>query len=362
MQSIPWWRTNFGDESAEAASASIRAERISMGGNTEEFEEHLAELLGVRYAVATTSGSMAILMAMIAAGIGNGDEVIIPNRTWIATAHAAYLLGAKPVFVDVLPDIPKIDAKKIEEKISKKTRAIVPVHMNGRACDMLVINELASNHKLIVIEDAAQALFSMNEHGFLGTQSFAGCYSLSMAKLISTGQGGIVVTNSKDVYSRLRLLRTHGVESVMSPKFSTFGFNFRYNDVLAAVGLSQLRRRDEYIFLCNSIYAMYEKGLTGLDGVALIEVDVAKGELPIYIEITCSNRNRMAKYLLAEGVETRFFYPSMNMVDYFEVDGDFINSDFFAQNGLYLPCGPGQNLSSIQYTIDKIRSYSKFDR
>ena len=197
---IPYWRTTFCNGEAEAIVDAIQCEHISQGPIVAEFESKLAAYLGMPYVVTTTSGSTAILMSLLAAGVGQGDEVIVPNRTWIATAHAPYLLGATVKLVDVESDRPIINASLIEGIITERTKAIIPAHMCGRSADMGSINDIAQRYNLLVIEDAAQALGSRNADGYLGTQSDMGCFSLSVAKIISTGQGGFVTTRSEKIY------------------------------------------------------------------------------------------------------------------------------------------------------------------
>ena len=201
------WKICFGEDEIDRIADSIKHEYISMGPVTSNFEEMLAQKLGVLYVLATSNGSSAMLMSLMAADIKPGDEVIVPNRSWIATAHAPLLLGAKIVLVDVEADRPIIDATKIEEKITKRTRAIMPVHLNGRSADMETVNRIAAAYGLKVIEDAAQAFCSRNRAGFLGTQSFSGCFSLSINKIISAGQGGFIVARDKNVYEKLKLMR-----------------------------------------------------------------------------------------------------------------------------------------------------------
>jgi len=208
MTEITWWKTLFGEEEVNKVADSIREEHVSQGPVTAEFERQVSGFLDIPYVIATTSGSMALLMSLWVLGVGPGDEVIVPNRTWIATAHAPLLLGAKVKLVDVEPNRPIIDASLIEERITEKTKAIIPVHMNGRAADMQKIKAIASTYNINVIEDAAQAIGSKNRDGFLGTQADIGCFSLSVAKTISTGQGGFLVTDNEDIAQRLKAIRT----------------------------------------------------------------------------------------------------------------------------------------------------------
>ena len=171
MSEISWWKTNFGESEIKHVVRSMRDKCISQGKVTEEFEKNLSEFLEVQHVIAVNNGSSAILIALMAVGVRPGDEVIIPNRTWIATAHAVHLLGANTVFVDVEEEKPIIDASLIEEKITSKTKAIIPVHMNGRSCDMKAINTIAKKYKLFVIEDAAQAIASRNSEGYFSVSS-----------------------------------------------------------------------------------------------------------------------------------------------------------------------------------------------
>ena len=159
---INWWRTSFGEKEIDAIADAIRLESVSQGEIASLFEKEVAAILGVKHVVATSNGTAALSMALMAVGVAPGDEVIVPNRTWIATAHAAYILGAKIVLADVERNRPIIDVESIESQISSKTKAIIPVHMNGRAANIEAINKLGKKHEIAVIEDAAQAFFSKN--------------------------------------------------------------------------------------------------------------------------------------------------------------------------------------------------------
>lgn len=347
---ISWWRTSLGEEEIHSISTSILNENISQGEVTAEFERKISEILSVPYVVATTSGSMAILMALIAAGVGPGDEVIVPNRTWIATAHAPFLLGAKVVLVDVIQGGLTLDASQLERKITTRTKAVIPVHLNGRAADMSAINSICIPRGITVIEDAAQAFCSRNSFGFLGTQSFAGCFSLSIAKLITTGQGGFVVTRHEDTYKRLKSLRTHGIQDLINCSFDGFGFNFRFTDIQASIGLAQLKKIQKRINSVLEIYAIYKKELKN-PLFKLLNVNTEQGEIPIYIEVLCKNRDRLISYLNKHQVQVRPFYPDLDTAEYLNNISHFPNSRVFANQGVFLPCGPDQSLKDIQKTI-----------
>lgn len=338
---------------------AIRNKRLSHGPVTEEFERKLGAVLGVENVAVTTSGSMAILMALIAANVGPGDEVIVPNRTWIATAHAPWILGAKPVFVDVLPDRPVMDVAQIEGRITERTKAIIPVHLNGRSTDMRALKDIASRYELKIIEDAAQALGSQNADGPLGTQSFAGCFSLSVAKIITTGQGGFVVTRDPAVGARLRAMRTHGVSDVINCTYTNPGFNFRFTDMLASIGLVQLGQLPERIRKVQAIYARYAAGLPAFDFLRFLPADILRGEIPIYIEVLCPQRSRLVEHLANAGIQTRPFYPDLHTASYFKDRLQYPNSEKFASQGLFLPSGPDQSLDNIDRVLEELGKFKQ---
>ena len=190
--------------------------------------------------------------------------------------------------------------------------------MNGRSCDMHVINTLAMKYKLFVIEDAAQAIASKNSNGYLGTQSDIGCFSLSVAKTIATGQGGFAVTNNTSLATKIRAIRTHGIENVKDPeKWVMPGFNFRFNDILASIGIEQLKRLPGRLDHLRNIYEVYSNNLKNT-AFSQIPVDLNVGEIPIYNEYLVKNRSNWVDKLDANGIETRPFYPAMSDAKYLE--------------------------------------------
>ena len=359
MKEVNWWRTTFGEEEKRRIGAAIDGEHISQGQVTAAFEQALGELLGVPHVVATTSGSMAILMALMALGVGPGDEVIVPNRTWIATAHAPHLLGAKVRLVDVLPDLPIMDVSLVEAAITSRTRAIIPVHLNGRSSDLAALNALAARNGIPVVEDAAQALASRNADGFLGTQATMGCFSLSVAKIIATGQGGFTVTRDEAIYKRLLALRTHGVSDVIHAQWTSPGFNFRFNDILASVGLAQLGRLEGRIERVRAIYQRYQRALSRMDFIRLLPVDLDAGEIPIYIETLVPRREELMAFLSARGIQTRPFYPDLNQAAYFENHQAFPRSEHFGKQGLFLPSGPEQPMAAIETVLEALGQFGQ---
>lgn len=354
---ISWWRTDFGQAEIDNLREAICKEMVSQGSLTEKFEKEIARNLGVPFAVVTTSGSVSLLMSLLAIGIKAGDEVIVPNRTWIATAHAVLFAGAKVVLVDVEKDIPLIDAKQIRKKITSKTKAIIPVHLNGRSVEMETIEQIAKQYNLKIIEDACQAFYSKNKHGFLGTQSILGCFSLGVTKLISTGQGGVIVTKDQEFYEKLKLLRNHGVVDNFTDTWNQLGFNFKFTDLLAAVGLAQINRVKDRVEHVLELYKRYAEALEDLSFLKLIPVDFVEGEIPLYVEAISPVREKLCQFLNSSGIQCRPLPPNLDISGYIPNDHRFPNSKLFAEQGFYLPCGPAQPLATVEIVRKALKSF-----
>jgi dTDP-4-amino-4,6-dideoxygalactose transaminase len=346
---IPWWSTSFDNGEEHAVSMAVKNKKISQGAITEEFEKKVSEYLEVPHVVAVTSGSSALLLSLLAIGVKAGDEVIVPNRTWIATAHAVSLLGATPVFVDTESDMQIMNLEELESKITQKTKAIIPVYMNGHEIDIKKLKLILDGKNIKIIEDAAQALGSKDKIGkYLGTQGDIGCFSLSVAKIISTGQGGFVVTKNEEIAFKLRNMRTHGVENTISvDSWKMLGFNFRFTDILASIGIVQMGLLEKRISRLKEIQRQYSEGLQNVPGVKMI--NNTENEIGPYIEILTPSRKELMDKLRRKQIESRAFYPDLNTSPYWRFSGDFKNSIRFSNEGLYLPSGP--SLTDIQIKI-----------
>jgi dTDP-4-amino-4,6-dideoxygalactose transaminase len=296
-------------------------------------------------------------MAAISLGIGSGDEVIVPNRTWIATAHAVMMAGAKVVLADDDGLCPEVFVKSVKEKINSRTKAILPVHLGGRGADMVSLKKIAKKKKILVFEDAAQAFYSKNEEGFLGTQSEAGCFSLSVPKLITTGQGGFVVTRNRKTYQKLQALRNHGVMDPVMVKYERMGFNFRFNDILASIGCCQLDRLHEKTTNVKKIYSLYKQNLPQTSSLYFLETNLLKGEIPLYAEIFSKKRTALMNYLKKQNIQTRPFYPNLNKAPHLKDSAKFPAAVQYGRQGLFLPCGPDQPLENINKTIAAIKRF-----
>mgnify|MGYP001156784736 CR=1 FL=1 len=293
----------------------LRSNFPNEGKYTKLFERKISKLLGVRYAVATTSGTISIFLALKAVGIGEGDEVIVPNLTFPATANAVKLSGAKPILTDINNNNLLIDEKKLIKKINKKTKAIIPVHVSGRGSNIKEILKIAKRRKIFVIEDAAEAFMSKKNYKYLGTFGDLGCFSFAPNKIITTGQGGIIVTNNKLIYQNLCELKDQGRIGPTTggeDKYNSVGYNFKYTNLQAALGLDQLRTINQRVNRLKNHYKFYKKNLIQNKKFKLIGFDLKNGELPLWTDVYSSKRNKLFKYLKDKRIFCRYFWHPLN--------------------------------------------------
>jgi len=236
----------------------------SKGKFIPEFEEKFAHYCGVKYGIATSNGTVALHLALTALGIGPGDEVIIPTLTFVATANAVTYTGAKPIFIDSQPEYWCIDPEKIEEAITAKTKAIIPVHLYGHPCDMDAILAIAKRHNLYVIEDAAEAHGAEYKGRKVGSFGDISCFSFYGNKIITTGEGGMCLTNDEKLAEKMRILRDHGMNPNKRYWHDVIGFNYRMTNMQAAIGVAQLKKLDGFIERKRNIAKWYTEELKDL--------------------------------------------------------------------------------------------------
>lgn len=343
----------------------------SSGGYVKEFEEAFAKYLDVPVAVTTTSGTAALHLALVAAGIGAGDEVIIPSFTMIATAFAVCYTGAKPVFVDADPKTWNIDVAQLKSKISSRTKAIMPVHVYGHACDMDALDAVAQQHQLLVIEDAAEAIGSRYKNKLCGKLGDMSCFSFFANKLVTTGEGGMVAARDERFAERLRYFKNlcFPLQGPRRYTHEDIGFNYRMPNVLAAIGLAQLERVDFYLENRRRNAAYYNERLAGQRGITTPPNEPytlnSYWMYGILIEDDFGlTRDEVMARLHAAGIDTRSFFVSMHrqpaLVKYgCDVAGQYPVTDELARKGLYLPSGSGlreEELSRIVDTLLSLRS------
>jgi perosamine synthetase len=326
----------IGEKELEYVVDCIKTNWISSKGKyVEEFEAKFAEYCSCKYGVTTTSGTTALHLALASLNIKNGDKVIIPASTMIATAFAVIYCGATPVLVDAEPETWNIDVNLIEEKITDKTKAIMPVHIYGHPCDMDPIMELAKEHDLYVVEDAAEAHGAEYKGRKAGGIGDIGCFSFYGNKIITTGEGGMIVTNNEEITEKAQSLKDLAFSKERRFLHTDLGFNYRMTNIQAAIGLAQFERIDELVEMRRRNAQLYNGYLKDVEGVKLpVEKEWAKNVYWMYSiliedEYGMSMAN-LATELEKKGIETRTFFipmheqPVFKHMDLFKFKGKVI--------------------------------------
>ncbi len=303
-------KVRLGKEEISSLLKVLKSGNLTQGEKVMEFEQGFAKYTGTNYAVAVSSGTSALFLSLLALGIGQDDEVITTPFSFIASANAILYTGAKPVFVDIDEKTFNLNPELIEEKITKKTKAILPVHLFGLPCDMGNIIKIAKKHKLFVIEDACQAHGAQYIDRKVGTFGELGCFSFYATKNMTTGEGGMITTNSKNLYEKIKLLRNHG--SKVRYRHNMLGYNFRMTDVNAAIGLEQLRKLPNF----NRIRINNANFLTkNFSEIKSLEVPfVPTKAMHVFHQYTIKlgptiSRKRVIDLLSSRGIETAVYYP-----------------------------------------------------
>lgn len=357
---IPWHLPFTGEEEKNLVCKVIDDQFLNDGAYTRAFEKMFCEYTGAKYAVGVTSGTASIVVALLACGIEPGDEVIVPDFMFIATANAVRLIGAKPVFVDINQHDFSIDAGQIEKQITKKTKAIIPVHINGRRADMEAINRIAQTHGISVIEDAAQALGSFWNGRHLGTEGIVGCFSFAPTKIITTGQGGMAVTNKESVYRRMVELKDQGRfhrGTGGDDLHPVLGYNFKLTNLQAAVGVAQMERLPGRVARIREVFTLYEAMLKDLKGFLIVPIKIEKGISPQWVDALCDDRNELVAYLSQREIGTRNFWFSIHSQAPYQHSGDFPNATHVSRRGLWLPCDCRITDEEIVYVCEEIRKF-----
>ena len=358
---IIWWMPQIGATERQLVNQVLDSNYVNEGELATQLEEKMAALLGTKYAIATTSGTIAIFLALKGLGIGHGDEVIVPDVTFVATANAVILTGAKPILVDVYPHNLNIDVERVEQAITPKTKAIVPVHVTGRAADMEKILEVAKKHNLFVVEDAAEGLLSKHKGKYLGTFGNAGCFSFSPNKTITTGQGGIVVTNDEKLCTAIREIKDHG-----RPKRGTggddlhnvVGFNFKFTNLQAAVGLGQINYLQARTARMKEIYKEYSEQLKNIKGFDIFKCDVENGESPQWTDALVDRRDELDKYLREHNIDCRrYWFPIHSQKPYELSDDNFPVSKALCQKAIWLPSCFSMTTEDVKLVCQKIKDF-----
>ena len=336
MQMRPW----FGQEEKAALNEYMEEDGfLTEFKKTELFEDLIAKYTGARHCIVVNNGTSSLTLAAIATGVKAGEEVIVPNYTMIASATSMSMIGAKPIFVDVEPDTLCMDFSKIQDSITPKTKALILVSANGRfpSYDIQKLVSLCEENNIALIEDAAQALGSYypdNTH--IGLKGLVGSISFSAPKIISTGQGGALITDCDDLADRIRRLKDFGRSSGGSDIHDTVGFNFKFTELQAVVGIEQIKKLDFRVERKKEIYQRYMYNLRSVSEVKFFEHNF-NFTTPWFIDCTAVNRDALQVYLKSKNVGTRVMYPPLTSQKPYFSTGDYSVASYIGKNGLWLP-------------------------
>ena len=312
----------------------LKGDYLTTGPIVSEFENSVAKYVGTKYAVAVSNGTAALHMACYAAGISEGDEVLVPAITFAASSNCVLYCGGKPVFIDIDPKSYNIDINKIKEKITSKTKAIIPVDFAGQSVDMDLILKIAEEYNLIVIEDAAHALGSEYKNEKVGSKAHMTEFSFHPVKPITTGEGGVVVTNSKELYEKMILFRSHGItrnSELMTENQGPWyyeqidlGYNYRLTDIQSALGLSQIKKLDDFILKRREIVNKYNEAFKELEEIVTpFENEYSKSGHHIYVlllnldKLKCG-RKEIFEALQAENIGVNVHYLPVYLHPYYK--------------------------------------------
>jgi len=353
-----------------AVEAVLKSGWIGLGPKTEEFERKFANFIGVPYAVGVNSATAALHLALIVAEVGQGDEVIVPSLTFVSTVAAVLYVGATPVFADVQPDTLCIDPQDIANKISPKTKAVIPVHYGGHPCEMDEIEALTREKGITVIEDAAHACGATYKGRTIGTLSPLTCFSFHAVKNLTTGEGGMISLFNAEWNKRLRRLRWMGIdkdtwkrtseEEIYAWQYSIneLGYKYHMSDIAAAIGLVQLSRLSELNARRRQIVELYNEGLADIPWIQLpIEREYVKSAWHIYA-IRLSKRDKMIAHLKANGIAPGVHYYPIHLHNYYKkwsMPLPITEREWCRV--LSLPLHPGLTDANIAQVIDTIRVF-----
>jgi perosamine synthetase len=358
-QMEPW----FGEEEASAVCNYMRSGGWLMEHRTtREFESMIAAYTGAAHCIVTNNGTISLTLAALACGLQAGDDVIVPNYTMIASANSVFMFGANPIFVDVEPETLCLDIDKTKAALTPKTRAIMLVTPNGRypKAGIEPFVRLAEERGLILIEDAAQSLGSRFPDGrHIGRAGMIGSFSFSTSKVISTGQGGCLITDDEEMANRLRRLKDFGRIAGGTDVHDSIGYNFKFTDLQACVGIEQMKKLTERIERKKQILLRYQQALDRVKTVRFFEQDL-KNTTPWFIDVLCERRNQLQDHLKERGIGTRAMYSPINRQKAYHCAGSYPVSELVGEKGLWLPSSSRLSDEQIDRVSDAIRQFYSY--
>ncbi len=372
MYKIPLFDLNYDENEIRAVTETISSKWISSGPKCRELEEKFCEALQISYACAVSNCTAALHLALCALGIGKGDEVIVPSLTFVATVNAVKYVGADPVFCDIVSPMDiTIDETKFESLITPKTRAVIVMHYAGFACHMQKIMEIARKHHLYIVEDACHAPLSEYQGKKLGTLGDVGCFSFFSNKNISTGEGGMLVTDNPEIDKRVKLMRSHGMTAMSyerskghsaSYDVAELGFNYRMDDIRASLGIVQLEKLAFDLKKRERIREWYLENLKELDGVWMPFADYHEFSSNYIMPVVLKNadhikRDAVRELLQKQGIQTSVHYPAVHRFSVYQdlAHGELLNSEYVADCEITFPMYGKLEKSDVMFICNAFR-------
>ena len=369
---IPYGKQTIEQDDIQAVVDVLKSDFLTTGPKIAEFEQTVADYVGVKYAVAISNGTSALHAACFAAGIGPGDEVITTPLTFAASANCVLYCGGTPVFADVDPKTYNIDPEDIRRKITDRTKAIIAVHLAGQPCDMDAIHSIAREHGLIVIEDGAHALGSVYKGKKVGSMSDMTTFSFHPVKPITTGEGGMIVTDNEDFYKKMILFRSHGItrdDSMMTrndgPWFYQqfdLGYNYRITDIQCALGCSQMKKLDRFLARRKEIVARYNEAFADCDNIITpYQLSDTESGWHLYIvQVKNCDRRQVFEAMREKEIGVNVHYIPVYMHPYYQEHGyenvHCANAEEIYSHIISLPLYPGLTSEQQDYVIDTLKS------
>jgi UDP-4-amino-4,6-dideoxy-N-acetyl-beta-L-altrosamine transaminase len=366
-QIIPYGHQWLDNKDIKEVVKVLKSDWLTQGPMVEKFEKAVAKYCRAKYGVAFSSGTSALHSAFVAAGIKTGDEAITTPLTFVATSNMLVFCGARPVFIDIKEDTLNIDPEKIKEKINKKTKAIVTVDFAGNPCEYEKILKLARKNNLLVIEDACHALGAEYKKKKIGSFSDMTILSFHPVKHITTGEGGMVLTNNKNFYEKLKIFRNHGIirkpeEGKWYYEIEEPAFNYRISDIQCALGISQLKKISKFLKRRREIAAIYKKAFKNSEEIILpVEKDYAKSAWHIYpVQFKTADRRKIFEELQKQGIGVQVHYMPLHLHPFYRKKfgykkGDFPLAEKYYKRVITLPLFPKMTNKDIQYVINSIK-------
>ena len=325
---------------------------------TRKFEDLIADYTGAKHCIVVNNGTVSLSLALLACGIESGDEVIVPDFTMIATPNSAKFIGATPIFVDIESESLCLDHSKTEQAINDKTKAIIYVSFNGRSGSIDKFRDLCNKHNIVLIEDSAQSLGSHKNKQHLGTFGDIGSFSFSVPKIITTGQGGALITANDKLSDKLRKLKDFGRIGGGNDIHNSIGYNSKFTDLQAVIGIEQLKKLDQRVKRKKEIYKFYEENLENVDEVQMIPTNLNE-TTPWFIDVFIPDPVNLQKYLKERNIGSREIYPPIHAQKaYSKLNNlSFPVTEYYCKRGLWLPSSSKLVNEEIEYICKTIKEY-----